>query len=396
MRRYLSAIVAAAILSTGRAHAADDPAADMALEIQRLADRIRQIREMPSLDRDLQLIDTIAFASKRQRFFLVYAALRRQWGVVVTPAQVAAAREPDMAAVEQARNDVQPGATNAANGTSSLVSKGSGPSYFAVALENGGFLKTASATTTTFQGNVVGILDALGSRGYQDAYKDDSGFARFMRRISFAQTLNNDSADLPAGDDGASDGGTGLTGAVRDQIADANRRLAQYSVRAIVGRNRRDPRDEDNRTALERLMASRGQDVLAAFEDALETLQISDDYNTDWIAASLRELKTVPPAFLAGALVERLNALCDLAAKLDPTFQADALRAYQAYSMFMSARSTVLERIESRTLLSVEYVNARQAPQTSTFRFIAESQKGRWDLTFNASVTGYDNKPAGV
>jgi hypothetical protein len=298
--------------------------------------------------------------------------------------------------VEQARNDVQPGATNSSSGTSSLVSKGSGPSYFAAALENGGLLKTANATTTTFQGNVVGVLDALGANNYQDGYADDSPFARFMRRVSFGLTLNNNSADVLASGDDSSGGATaGLTAAVREQIEDVNRRLEQYSVRAIVGRNRRDPRDEDNRTALTRLMANQGQQVLAAFEDALETLQVSDDYN-DWITQSVRELKAVPLPFLAGALVNRLNVLCDLVEKLEPEFQEEALRAYQAYSAFVSARSTVLESIETRTLFAVEYVNVRLKPQTSTYRFITESQKGRWDLTLNASVTGYDHKPNGV
>ena len=231
MRRHALVIVAAAILSAQTVRAADDPTLDVALEIRRIAEAIRAIRATPSLDQDQRLRETIAFASKRQRFFLVYAALRRQWGVVVTPAEVAAAHEPDMAAVEQARTDVQPGATNSASGTSSLVSKGSGPSYFAAALENGGLLKTASATTTTFQGNVVGILDTLGSGGYRDAYEDDSAFARFMRRISFALTLNNNSADVPASGTDASGGGTGVSGAVREQIADFNHRLEQQRAR---------------------------------------------------------------------------------------------------------------------------------------------------------------------
>src|SRR5262249_46559128 len=294
-----------------------------------------------------------------------------------------------MAAVEQARTDVQPGATNSASGTSSLVSKGSGPSYFSAALENGGLLRTTNATTTTFQGNLVGIFDTMGSRGYQDGYDDDSKFARFMRRVSFALTLNNGDAVADTGDAAA---GGGLTAAVRERIEDLNRRLEQYSVRAVVGRNRRDPRDEDNRTALARLMANQGQNVLGAFENALGDLQVSDAY-TDWITESVRELKTVPLPFLAGALVNRLNILCDIAEKGHPSFQGDALRAYEAYSAFVSARSTVLENIEKRPLFAVEYVNTRLAPQTSTYRFIGEAQEGRWDLTLNASLTGYNDRP---
>src|SRR5262249_15115359 len=71
----------------------------------------------------------------------------------------------------------------------------------------------------------------------------------------------------------------------------------------------------------------------------------------------------------------------------------DALRAYEAYSAFVSARSTVLENIEKRPLFAVEYVNTRLAPQTSTYRFIGEAQEGRWDLTLNASLTGYNDRP---
>jgi hypothetical protein len=392
MRWITSAIVATTVLTAATASAAGDPAAEVALEIRRLSEAIRAIRAEPSLDQDDRLAATIAFASRRQRFFLVYAALRKQWGLVVTPADVASAREPELAAVEQARTDVQPGATNSASGTSSLVSKGSGPSYFSASLENGGLLRSVNATTTTFQGNVVGILDALGSQSYQGSYEDDNRFARFMRRISFGLTIKNTDT-VAAGDADATDGG--VSAAVREQIEEFNRRLEQYSVRVIVGRNRRDPRDEDNRTALARLMANQGQDVLAAFEDALEDLQISTEYD-DWITQSVRELKVVPLPFLAGALVNRLNLLCELAEKLDSNFQAEALRAYQAYAAFTSARSTVLENIEKRTLFAVEYVGVRQTPQTSTVRFIAEAQKGRWDLTMNASITGYDQQPAGV
>ena len=89
-----------------------------ALEIRRLADEIRQILREPSLDQDDRIGRRIAFAQTRQRFFLIYAILRDQWGVVVTPGEGdPAATEPDLAKVELARTDVQPGATASSSGS---------------------------------------------------------------------------------------------------------------------------------------------------------------------------------------------------------------------------------------------------------------------------------------
>jgi hypothetical protein len=406
-RFTLAAVLTVVALSVAPASAADDPANDLALEIGRIVSAIREVRATPSLDRDERLRREIEFTSRRQLFFLLYTALREQWGSVVTPADVAAAKPPNLAAVEQARTDVQPGATPSSTGTSSLVSKGSGPSYFGAALENGAFVREASATTTTFQANVVGILDALSSKGYSASLEDDSRFARFMRRWSLGVTvrtgdLDPDSTESAIDDDeGAEDqtavedetaGGGGVTAAIRKQLEQADRRIEQYSVRAVVGRHRRDPRDEDNRDALRKLMEDRGQEVLAAFEEALETLQISDEYEA-WIAQAVVDLRTVPPSLLQGELVRQLNALCDVALRVDPGFRDHAIAAYQAYAAFASARNRILENIEKRPLFAVEYVQMRRAPRTSTVRFIAEVQKGRWDLTFNAAVSAYHQKP---
>ena len=391
MRRSTNIVCTALVvlMLSARASSAQNPAGDVALEISRLAAQIQDLRARPSLNQERDITIAMSFAERRARFFLLYAALREQWGVAVTPAEVAAAREPDAAAVEQARTDVQPGATASASGTSSLVSKGSGPSFFAAAVETGALLRHAGATTTTFQGNAVGLFDALGSKGYFSSYNDDSKFARFMRRVSFAFTVRNTSPDAEGP---LEDAGSGITDAVRERLKEAGQRLEQYSVRTIVGRNRRDPRDASNLPALRRLMNTQGQAVLAALDDALSVLQTSDEYEA-WRKAAVSEVATVAPAAIHGAIVRQLNALCDLARKMDPQFLQHALAAQQAYEAFASARSTVLDEIESHPLFAIEYVNTRREPRSSTVRFVAEAQKGRWDLTANAAVTAYHEKP---
>ncbi|HLG54843.1 MAG TPA: hypothetical protein VI485_05905 [Vicinamibacterales bacterium] len=384
--------VVAVLFCPVSSRAAGSPAADVALEIKRLAATIKEIRANPSLDQDDRLANEIAFHSRRQRFFLVYAILRDRWGIVVTPADIAAASPPDSSAVEQARTDVQAGASASSSGSSSLISKGSGPSYFAAAVENGALLKSASATTTTFQGNLIGIFDALNAKGYAEDY-EDAKVTRFLRRLSFSFTLRNTNPEAaPEPTDTAPDA-AGLTDTIRRQVEQFDQRLEQYSARAIVGRNRRDPRDEANLTALQKLMSTRGQQLLEALDEALADLS-SDEYDA-WITDSVRELKAVPLPFLEGTIVKRLNLLCDIANEKVPAFQDHAVSAYQAYSAFLSARSTILDAIEKRPLLSVEYVHQRQTLEAgwSTYRFIGEGQKGRWDLTANAAYTRYHHRP---
>jgi hypothetical protein len=137
-------------------------------------------------------------------------------------------------------------------------------------------------------------------------------------------------------------------------------------------------------------MDTKGQDVLAALDDALEDLQVSDAYMS-WISESVTELKAAPAPFFDGVLIHRLNLLADLA-NLTDTFPAASVRAYQAYATFLSARDLVLESVEKKKLFAVEYVRTREALDVdrSTARFIGEGTKGRWDLTMNAAYTGDD------
>ena len=379
-----SLCIAAILLWPAASDAQTEPARDVALEVKRLAGEIRDILAEPSLDQDARIGRKIAFASTRQRFFLIYAILRDQWGIVVTPGEVAAATEPDLAKVELARTDVQPGASASASGSSSLISKGSGPSSFAAAVETGGLLKSANGTSTTFQGNLIGIFDTMSSKGYLAAY-EDRAVTRFLRRFSFSFTLKNSDPEAAAADDVG-------PASIAARIEDVNRRLEQYSVRAIVGRNRRDPRDEGNVTALRKMMDTQGQAVLAALDDALEELQVSDGYD-EWVSESVKELKAAPGPFFEGVLIKRLNLLADLANSKVESFPDAAIRAYQAYAAFLSARDTVLENMEKKKLFAVEFVRTREALDAgrSTARFIGEGKKGRWDLTMNASYTADDS-----
>src|SRR5262245_53077173 len=98
MKGRFAAVVAVFgfVLVPSGAAATGTAAGDAALEIQNSVASIRQIRSEPSLDQDDKLKAVISFAQTKQRFFLIYAILHNQWGVVVSAADVAAATAPNL------------------------------------------------------------------------------------------------------------------------------------------------------------------------------------------------------------------------------------------------------------------------------------------------------------
>src|SRR5260370_33531852 len=69
-------------------------------------------------------------------------------------------------AIENARIDKQVGTGSSSSGSTSLLAKASVPSILGLAVENGALQKETSGTTMTFRGNPIGIIKALGDKGF--------------------------------------------------------------------------------------------------------------------------------------------------------------------------------------------------------------------------------------
>jgi hypothetical protein len=307
------------------------------------------------------------------------------WGAFLLYAQARSSAVDD-SAVEDARTDKQVGAPAGA-GSTSLVSKGSVPGILGFAVENGALTQTTSSTTVTLRGNLVGWLDLLKNQDFILSYQDGSGFVRALRRVSYSLTLNTDTGATIAEPSPA------LTPeAIRAQLEKTREQLAGYSVRiAIV--DRRDPRTAANRASIATLADTQGVELLKA-DNAFDDFLRSAEYTRKWLPETVDQLSdpTLPLSIaqIQRILYQRLEALRLLMINRIDGFDDEVARNLLALNAYDKARRRLFETIRKRPLFAFEYVNAqaKDLPDSSTLRFIAESHWGsRVDLTANAAMT---------
>jgi hypothetical protein len=310
------------------------------------------------------------------------------WGAFLLYAQ-ARSSAVDASAVEDARTDKQVGAPAGA-GSTSLVSKGSVPGILGFAVENGALTQTTSSTTVTLRGNLVGWLDLLKNQDFILSYQDGSGFVRALRRVSYSLTLNTDTGESAAE---PTSGAAALTPqAIRAQLERTRQQLAGYSVRVAIV-DRRDPRTAANRASIATLADTQGVELLKA-DNAFDDFLRSAEYTRKWLPETADQLsdptRPLTIAQIQRILYQRLEALRLLMINRIDGFDDEVGRNLLALNAYDKARRRLFETIRKRPLFAFEYVNAqaKDLPDSSTVRFIAEGQWGsRVDLTANAAMT---------
>ena len=311
------------------------------------------------------------------------------WGAFLLYAQ-ARSSAVDAGAVEDARTDKQVGAPAGA-GSTSLVSKGSVPGILGFAVENGALTQTTSSTTVTLRGNLVGWLDLLKNQDFLLSYQDGSGFVRSLRRVSYSLTLNTD-----AGESASEPAPTGVAAltpeAIRAQLEKTRQQLAGYSVRVAIV-DRRDPRTAANRASIATLADTQGVELLKA-DNAFDDFLRSAEYTRKWLPETVDQLsdptRPLTIAQIQRILYQRLETLRLLMINRIDGFDDEVARNLLALDAYDKARRRLFDTIRRRPLFAFEYVNeqAKDLPNSSTVRFIAEGQWGsRVDLTANAAMT---------
>jgi hypothetical protein len=286
--------------------------------------------------------------------------------------------------IEEARTDKQLGATPASSGTTSLVSKGSAPSFLSFAVENGALTQTQSGTSMTFRGNAVGSLDVLTAKGYLESYDDDRQPVRFLRRLSYSFTLDTSRGETASG---SGDSDSEKRKSIQDQLRTARQQLSMYSFRMDL-LNRRDPRDRANYAAVEEFMQSAGRAVNEASVRALDTVTTDKRY-VQWLRDASAELELAGESQVPYVLARWLDQLYELARSANPQVDRDLEDLSSAAEAFNAGRKGVLDKINKQLLVALEYVNDKQPQQKdlSTWRLIAEGPMGgRVDFTANAAL----------
>ena len=285
----------------------------------------------------------------------------------------------------EADTSTQVGSEPSSGGTTSLVVKGGAPQVLGFAVENGALTRTIDKTNVTFRGNPMGIFHALKNHGFfESAIEDENDpITNLLRKTSFAFTFDTSRGDEP-----------GVFTGTKQQ-------LSSFSGRIEIINKRRPALyvKEWNDFLSTKVVAF--SETLQKSINALVTTESSVELK--WRDAALQQWYADTQSALANAVTDQLESV--LRARLDqlpiadlsPATIAQLAGIEEQIGTYLSGRDEVLDKIAKGTLVTFEYTNKREvnAPDTSNFRFIAEKGTGgRVDLTFNASLTMFNNLDA--
>jgi hypothetical protein len=283
---------------------------------------------------------------------------------------------------EEERSDEQLGATSSAPGTTTLVSKGTVPKIFALALENGALTQSRSGTTVTFRGNLGGSVRALAGKGlFQLAPENDPALG-LLTRASFSASF-----DTSRGTENAANTFTG------DQ-----QQLSQWTFRLQLV-NHRDPQSVQALTKWKEQVTPSQIALARAVEGLIDPI-FEDAAVKTWLANTDAAVQAAKGAALkAGkdttATTIQVDAVLRASEEGFPTPGALAKAALESYdraaAAFVTERHKVIEAIKAGALATVEYTSDRplKAPRTSNLRLVG-TMGGSVDLTGNASVTLFE------
>jgi hypothetical protein len=285
----------------------------------------------------------------------------------------------------EANTSTQVGSEPATGGTS-LVVKGGTPAVLGFAVENGALTRDVDKTIITFRGNPIGVIHALKNDGFFQSAIDDQKdpLTNFLRKTSFAFSFDtNRGSEL-----GVFTGTKQQLSSFSGRIELINKRKPSFFVK------------EWNEFLNDKVV--RFADTLRDSRPALVTTDISskplewrDPALQQWFADTQAALAAATTDSLESVLRDRFDKLP--VADLSPATVAQLSGIEEQIGTYINGRDEVLDKIAKGTLVTFEYTNKREvnAPDTSNFRFIAEKGTGgRVDLTFNASLTMFNNLDA--
>ena len=317
--------------------------------------------------------------------------------------------------LEEERIDKQLGAATNAAGSTSVVSKGSVPSLFAVAVENGALTRDISGTTVTFRASPFNVLKAISAHSYLAAGpavpRWDGSFESVAKRASFYVSFDTSR--------GEKDDETETPGANSLVLTGKRQQLAAWGGRVELV-NKRDPRRPEYREAWLTLMESEGKIYINALNTLINTLRTSKSpiaieffaWNSSLITdATMMADQDLTP-LLRKALADFRSLIESLQVE-QPQLAIQLRQAADAARQFATRRSDLINGLMSSWTAAVEYNFTAQSntsgtatnalgeelplPDLGNMNFVAS--RGFTDgpeLTLNAGWTWFQNVPTGL
>jgi hypothetical protein len=250
---------------------------------------------------------------------------------------------------EQKRIDKQIGSGANTSGTTSLVSKGSVPALFGLAVENGAITQDVNGTTITFRANPAGFIKALVKQDYLTSgptniltNRPESDFWYIaLNKASVAISFDTSKGQSP-----------GTFTAERSQ-------LASYSAHIDII-NHRDPRDKKNTAVWEQLRKEGGETLAKELTDFAEKLIALNGYG-QWESETASELlKASSDDEIESTFLERAGKLPTLLNKDREFIEFMKSRVIPAVNAYAEARVGLLNKINKSLSAAFDYTNTRQ------------------------------------
>ena len=183
-RLLVAAALLVAVTLPARSQDKNDADAQFKIKADGLAKKIATIKNSAasSAEKAQQIRNEFNYGTHPDLFGIALAR--------AAASQLGKAREEFVRDIDNARVDKQVGGAPSNSGATSLLSKASVPGILGLAVENGALQKDGSGTTITFRGNPVGIIKALGDKGFIESYDDDDSTTKVLRRFSFAVSFD--------------------------------------------------------------------------------------------------------------------------------------------------------------------------------------------------------------
>lgn len=349
----------ASVLATGT----QSPAAgQLDIKLDDLVRKIIAVKSNPAANQQQEIARLFDPNTRPTEFMLALAASRL--------------RTANIGGILDARLDKQIGGGDASSGSTSLVAKGSVPAILGFAVENGALKRESSGTTITFRGNPVGIIQALGEKGFIASYDDDTPFTRVLRRLSFAVSFDANRGSQP---------GTFLGD---------RQQLSSYAFRFDIV-NKRDPRHPAYADQWFKFISDRGQRLVQTatrFTDLFE----ADANLASWLEAAQTAIINADAGSVKSVVKEQLFVKLS-AVPISAEMKGLVAEFEKDVNSYANDRSQLLGVIANGSILTFEYTNTREPllPDLSNFRLIFEASpwSGKASLTANASVTIFNKKP---
>src|ERR1041385_1671792 len=329
------------------------------------------------------------------------ARILNRWPVYVCYMADNDVRAALMGVAEQKRQDKQPGSSNSASGSTSLVNKGSSPWLFGFALEHGGLTQSTDGNTITFRGNVANSIRALLKSSYLGSYQlgEKDPLVQYLAKLSFGVSFDT-TADQGSTTSGFTPNSSNLSGF-----------SAKYELI-----NHRDPRDRRWRKEWHALSTTVGMDFTDAFGqlgDVLRSTAPFEAWRKDGIDALLALPADASDDQILAVLQDRTKSFVSTFGNTAEVNNAVA-RLTSSISNYIQRENTVFSEIRNTPLLTLAYNFVRQSlptnqnvtsvqpaqsiPDLSSLTLVLERGfKGvnAPELTLNAESTWFNSSVAG-